>query len=165
VDRAWGRPFTRRAVRVHKKNFVKGIPGSKLNKFNMGNHAGDFNLTLSIVPKKRIQVRHNALESSRVAANAYIRKMLKTDSEYYLRIRVFPHQILREHAQAAVAQADRFFQGMKKPFGRPIGVAARVKEGQPIITVSSDKKNEDVLKEGLRRAGMKIPGGFRIIED
>ncbi|MCK5235271.1 MAG: 50S ribosomal protein L16, partial [Candidatus Aenigmarchaeota archaeon] len=79
--------------------------------------------------------------------------------------RVYPHNILREHAQAAVAQADRFYDGMRKPFGKPTGRAARLKEGQPILTIRTNKKYEDAAKEAIRRAGMKIPVGFRTVAE
>ncbi len=155
------RPFTRSAKKVHKKNFIKGIPGLKINKFNMGNITGEYDLEYSLVPKEDVQVRHNALESLRVSANAYLKKKVGTD--YHIKVRIYPHHVLREHAQAAVAQADRFFDGMRKPFGKPIGRAARVKEGQPIITIRTFKKNENVAKEAIRRAGMKIPVGYRTV--
>ncbi len=155
------RPYTRTAKTVHKKNFIKGIPGLKINKFNMGNTTGDFELTFSLVPTKDVQIRHNALESLRVAANSYMRKIAGT--EYHVKVRVYPHNILREHAQAAVAQADRFYNGMKKPFGKPIGRAARVHEFKPILTIRTNKKYEVAAKEAIRRAGMKIPVGFRTV--
>ncbi|MBW6461644.1 MAG: 50S ribosomal protein L16 [DPANN group archaeon] len=162
IDRTFKkRPYTRYAKKVHKKNFIKGIPGIKINKFNMGQTTGEFDLTYSLVPVKDVQIRHNAIEAFRVSANSYMRKMAGT--EYHIKVRVYPHNILREHAQAAVAQADRFYDGMRKPFGKPTGRASRVKEGQPVLTIRTNKKHESALKEAIRRAGMKIPVGFRTL--
>ncbi|MCK5062393.1 MAG: 50S ribosomal protein L16 [Candidatus Aenigmarchaeota archaeon] len=157
------RPYTRTAKRVHKKNFIKGVPGIKVNKFNMGQTSGKFELTFSLVPSKEVQIRHNALEALRVSANSYMRKIAGT--EYHIKVRVYPHNILREHAQAAVAQADRFYDGMRKPFGKPTGRAARLKEDQPILTIRTNKKYEDAAKEAIRRAGMKIPVGFKTVAE
>ena len=114
------RSFTRTALRVHKKNFIKGVPGVKIRMYNMGNKQFTGDTVATLVPKQDVQVRHNALEAGRVAANAYLKKTVPAE-DYFLKVHVFPHQILREHAQAAVAQADRFYQGMAHPFGRPKG--------------------------------------------
>jgi ribosomal protein L16/L10AE len=43
-----------------------------------------------------------------------------------LKIVPYPHQIIREHKRVNVAQADRFQEGMKKAYGKPAAVAARV---------------------------------------
>lgn len=163
VDRNYSeRPYTRIAIKVHNKNYIKGIPGSKINKFEMGIKNGNYDLEYSIYPDRDMQIRHNAIEACRVAANTYLRKKITTQ-EFFIKVRVFPHQILREHAQAAVAQADRFYDGMRKPFGRPVGRAARVKKEQPILTIYSFRKYEDAVKEGCKRAGFKIPYTFKLV--
>ena len=156
------RSFTRTAVKVHKKNFIKGIPGLKVRMFNMGDKRLKGELLIALVPKQDVQVRHNALEAGRVSSNAYMKKNV-TNEEYFLKVNVFPHQILREHAQAAVAQADRFYQGMAHPFGRPKGRAARVKAGQTIISIRTSKENLPHAKEAFRRASAKLPLACRVV--
>lgn len=161
IYRKLERPYTRTSKKVHKKAFIKGVPGSKVVKFTTGNQKGDFDLDASLSVKNDVQVRHNALEAARICVTAYMRKNALPD-EYFIKIRVVPHHVLKEHAQAAVAQADRFYDGMAHPFGKPSGTAARLKKNQRVITVSTKKKNEAAAREALRRAGMKLPCGFNI---
>lgn len=162
IYRKWKRAYTRTSVKVHKKNYIKGVPGSKLRMFEMGNPKKDFEIQASLIIDVNAQIRHNALEAGRVTANSYLKKKL-SPAEYYLKVRVFPHHVLREHAQAAVAQADRFYQGMSHPFGNPTGTAARAKKGQPLITVHGNKKDTEVIKKALRRAGDKMPISCRVV--
>ena len=161
VYREWKRPYTRTAVRVHKKSYIKGVPGIKLRIFEMGNKTGDFDKIVYLRAKDNVQIRHNALESARVAANAYIKKNMD-DSSYHMKVNVYPHQVLREHAQAAIAQADRFYQGMSHPFGRPKARAARVKAGKDVIMIRTNEDKIPVVKEALRRAKMKLPKDYYI---
>ena len=162
VYRRWKRPYTRTAVRVPRKAFIKGIPGSKLIVFEVGNKNGEFDTTYALVAGENVQIRHNALEAGRVAAVNYLKKKIDEKS-YYFKVNVYPHHILREHAQAAVAQADRFYQGMSHPFGKPKARSARVKEEKAIYILKMNKTNESVAKEALRRAKMKLPGsGYKI---
>ena len=156
VYRNWERPYTRQATKRPRKSYVRGVPGSKLRIHVMGNRKETFEATIHLVTKKQVQIRHNALEAGRIAANAYLKKHLEEDN-YFLKMRVYPHHIMREHAQAAIAQADRFYQGMSHPFGKPNGVAARVRLGQPIMSVNVNKKDESTVREALRRAGDKMP--------
>ena len=46
---------------------------------------------------------------------------------------------------------------MAHPFGKPIGVAARVNKGQTIFQVKIDKQNLAVAKQALERASKKLP--------
>ncbi|MFH1127380.1 MAG: 50S ribosomal protein L16 [archaeon] len=162
IYKEFKRPYTRRAIKVHRKSYIKGVPGSKLNTFNMGNAKGDFSNILYLVIDKNSQLRHNALEACRVAANAYIRKNTE-EKNYFLKVRVYPHQVLREHAQAAIAQADRFYQGMSHPFGKPTSTAARVKKDQPIISINVNSEHITIAKEAMRRAGDKLGVKSRVI--
>lgn len=162
IYKEFKRPYTRTAVKAHKKAYIKGVPGKKLNTFIMGNQKGNFENTLYLVTERSVQIRHNALEACRVAANAYVRKHID-EKEYFIKVRVYPHHILREHAQAAIAQADRFFQGMSHPFGKPNSSAARVKTGQPIISISVNNANLPLAKEAMRRAGDKLGVGNKVI--
>jgi len=162
VYRDWKRPYTRTSVKVHKKGFIKGVPGIKLRIFEMGNRTGNFEKTIKLVAKENVQIRHNALEAGRVSANSYIKKNMD-DSQYYMKVNVYTHHVLREHAQAAIAQADRFYQGMSHPFGRPKSRAARVSAGKDIFVVKTNKENVDAVKEAFRRAAMKLPKHYEIV--
>jgi large subunit ribosomal protein L10e len=68
----------------------------------------------------------------------------------------FPHIVLREHKRINVAQADRFQAGMKRPYGKPSGVAARVKRGESIITILVNPEGVEAAKIALERAKDKL---------
>ncbi len=74
-----------------------------------------------------------------------------------MKLRVYPHQVLRENPMALGAGADRISDGMRKSFGRPVGLAARVSPGQQIITVRVPEEFYEAGKESLRRSKMKLP--------
>ncbi|MCK5300172.1 MAG: 50S ribosomal protein L16 [Candidatus Aenigmarchaeota archaeon] len=163
IYRNFERPFTRTSKKVQKINYIKGIPGNRIARYNIGNTKIDAEVEFSLVTIEDIQIRDLALEAMRVSAGAYIRKNVD-DKQFHLKLNVIPHQILREHAQAAVAQADRFYDGMRKPFGKPTGRAARVKAGQPVVTVRTLKGKDTIIKEAFRRAGDKVGCGTKIIK-
>jgi len=145
-----------------RKEFVKGVPGIRVTFFDMGNPNGDFPLRMSLVSCEPGQIRHNAIESARVAANRLLEVDVGKDN-YHLKIHIYPHQILRENPMAMGAGADRISEGMRLSFGRPIGTAARVKTGQRMITLRTKPEFESVAKEALRRASLKLPLPSRII--
>jgi len=47
--------------------------------------------------------------------------------------------------------------GMQKSFGKPIGFAAQVKEGKPMVSLSVDKQHLDIAKKALIRFSHKVP--------
>jgi large subunit ribosomal protein L10e len=116
----------------------------------------NFELTISMLAKERVQIRHSALEAMRISANRYLTKELGPEN-YFLWLRTYPHQILREKKMMAVAGADRIQEGMRRSFGKPFALAARVKPGQPILTLEVNYQHLDIAKNALRRASMKIP--------
>ena len=84
---------------------------------------------------------------------------------YHLKIRVYPHHVLRENKQATGAGADRVSQGMRKSFGKAVGSAARIQPGQKIMTIRTSKSNFFFAKEALRRASMKLPTPASLVID
>ncbi len=147
-------PYTRR-------EYMGGIPGSKIVKFTMGNPIRDFPVTLELVNLKDGQIRHNALESARIAANRLLEGNLGREN-FLLRIVPFPHQVLREHKRINVAQADRFQEGMARAYGKPVGTAARVQRGKPILIAKVSEEDIEVAREALKRASDKFPVPCRI---
>jgi large subunit ribosomal protein L10e len=107
------------------------------------------------------QIRNNSLESARIAANRQLELQLGKDL-YAMKVVPFPHIVLREHKRVNVAQADRFQEGMKRPYGKPTGTAARVKRGEPIIVIEVDQEGVEVAREALKRAMDKFPLPSRI---
>ncbi|UCG95602.1 MAG: 50S ribosomal protein L16 [archaeon] len=156
------RPYTRVSRRRPRKSYVKGVPGSKIVKFEVGDPKGSYAHTLHLVSEEKVQIRHNALESARVNANKYLGLNLGKEG-YFLKVLVYPHQVMRENALATGAGADRLQEGMRRSFGKPIGFAAVVDKGQKIITIRVTEGKQEIAREALRRASHKLPCRCRIV--
>ena len=150
------RPNCRKSERKPRKGYVKGIPGLRIHHFHTGNRKSKFDIELSLAPENDVQIKHTALEAARISAGKTLTKELG-EQNYHLLIRKYPHHVLRENSMATGAGADRFSSGMSKSFGRPIGMAARVRRGEKILSLFVPKKSELVAKDALRRAKMKFP--------
>jgi large subunit ribosomal protein L10e len=147
-----------------RRKYMGGVPGSKIVLFDMGNLSKDFPVSLSLVAKEACQIRHNALEAARIFANRYLVKNVGRNN-FHLRIRLYPHHVLRENKIASGAGADRVSSGMRHAFGKAVGTAARVKEGQRILSVDIVEQNFEDAKEALRRASYKLPTPCRVVID
>ena len=123
-----------------------------------------YNMTLSLAVKKPAQIRHNSLEAARIASNRLMQRAAGRMG-YHLKLRVYPHQIVRENPMATGAGADRVQSGMRNAFGKPISVEAIVKKDQRIITIDCQEKNFEDAKLALKRAGMKLPVPCKIVVD
>ncbi|MCF7860681.1 50S ribosomal protein L16 [Candidatus Woesearchaeota archaeon] len=155
------RPYTR-ISKFRKHNFVRARPNSKIVRFNMGDVKKDFTHTFNVVSKQDIQIRHNAIESARQSCNRILEKNAGKMG-YFLRIRMYPHHILRENPLAAGAGADRMSTGMKKSFGKPIGIAARIKKGQTLFEIKVNKQHLAFAKRAANRVRQKFPGQCAIV--
>ncbi len=149
------RPYTR-ISKYRKKNFVRARPNSKVVRYNMGNCKKEFACTVTVKSVIDIQIRHNAIESARQSSNRILEKGVGK-ANYFLHFRIYPHHILRENPLAAGAGADRMSTGMKKSFGKPIGIAARVKKGQTLCVISVNKNNIEFAKTASDRIRQKFP--------
>jgi large subunit ribosomal protein L10e len=144
-----------------RRKFMGGIPGSKIVKFTMGNTGRKFPMRVELINLMHGQIRNNSLESARIAANRQLELQLGHDL-YAMKVVPFPHIVLREHKRVNVAQADRFQEGMKRPYGKPTGTAARVKRGEPLIVIEVEQEGVEVAREALKRAMDKFPVPSRI---
>jgi large subunit ribosomal protein L10e len=147
-----------------RRDYVTGIPGSKIAQHNMGNLQSDpqdYPVHISLRLEEECQVRHGSLESARLSANRVMLKQVGQEN-YKMVLRKFPHQILRENKQATGAGADRVSDGMRQAFGKPVGTAARVQDGERVFTVYCDPEDADVAKDALRRAYNKMSPPCRI---
>ncbi len=151
------RPYTR-------KEYIRKIPGSRIVQYDMGNLSADFPLTISLEVKKPTKLTHNSLEAARIASNRYMQRKAGRMG-YHLKIRVYPHHIVRENPMATGAGADRVQDGMRKAFGKPVSSVAVVNADQKILTVKTNKRNFKDAKEALRRAAMKFPVPCRVVID
>ncbi len=152
--------WARFSLKKPRKNYVRAMPRRSIIVFNMGKDSNAFDTTMTLNTTERIQLRSNALESARQITNRYLENNIP--GEYYFRVLVFPHNVIREHKMATGAGADRISQGMSMAFGSPVSVAARVNANQPIFMVKTDKKNIVFVKEAYRRAGTKLSSLYKI---
>lgn len=152
------RPYTRKS-KFKNKNFVRGFPNLKIVRFEYGSKKKDYQLHVYMTANEALQIRHQAFESTRMTINRFLEKTFGKN-QYFLRIRPFPHHVLRENPLASGAGADRMSTGMKKSFGKPIGAAARIKEGQIIIEIYTMKNQEEKAKLILKRGAKKLPGSY-----
>lgn len=149
------RPYTRTS-KFKAKSYIRMTPNVKIARFDTGDASKDFKYILNLLSKSELQVRDNALESARQTSNKLLESHLGLNG-FHMKVKVYPHHVLREHALASGAGADRFSSGMAHSFGKPAGVAARVKKGQTIFEVRVDKQNLEVAKRALERASKKLP--------
>ncbi len=145
-----------------RREFVDGVPPPRVTFFDMGNPGADFPVEVSLVAKEQGQIRHNALEAARMAANRLLERVAGRQN-YHLKIRLYPHHILRDHPMAIGAGADRVSEGMRLAFGRPIGTAVRIKADQKLMTVRVPEQFLPLAKEALERAASKLPLRWRMV--
>lgn len=149
------RPYTR-ISKYRTKSYVRARPTCRIVRFNMGDLSREFESQVLLKSDADLQIRDHAIESARQVANRLvIRKLGKMG--FRMRIRTYPHHILRENPLASGAGADRMSTGMKCSFGKPIGTAVRIKKGQPLFELNVPKKHLSVAKEAFRRAISKLP--------
>ncbi len=149
-----GQAYTRR-------EFMGGIPSLRIAQFEMGDAKGDFPVEINLIAEEQCQIRNIALEAARIVANRFLLKRAGA-ANYFLKMRVYPHHVLRENKQATGAGADRVSDGMRRAFGKAVGTASRVQRGQRIFTVRTTLNNVQLAKEALRKASMKLPTPCRI---
>ena len=149
-----GMPYTR-------KEYIHGSPQSKITKFTAGSLSESYTHRVLLIAERRVQIRHNALEAARIAANRYLEE--KLGKRFYMRILPYPHVVLRENKMIFGAHADRLQDGMRRAFGKPIGTAARVRPNSPIIMINVNEENLEVAKEALKRGAAKLPTKCRIM--
>ena len=145
-----------------QRKYMGGVPAPRITQFNMGKTAKPFDLTLTLVAEERCQIRHIALEALRVAVNRELQNRTGMEG-YHMKVRLYPHVVIRENKQATGAGADRVSQGMRAAFGKAIGTVARVDRGQKIITIRVNKEHLGAAKIALRRGAVKLPTPTRVL--
>jgi large subunit ribosomal protein L10e len=142
-----GMPYVRR-------EYIAGKPQIKIARFSSGQAGSNYDYKIELLCTEKIQVRHNALEAARLAAN----KRMATAGEmsFFSILRVYPHVVLRENKMIATAGADRLQEGMRRAFGKATGLAARIMPGQVIIEAHVSAANIELAKEGFKVASSKL---------
>ena len=144
-----------------QRKFMGGVPALGISQFDIGDLRGHFPVKLHLVAVEQCQIRHIALEAARVSLNRYIAK--KAGNAYHLKLRLYPHNVLRENKIATGAGADRISEGMRAAFGSPVGTAARVRPGTKIFTLETTEDHVADAKIALRKGGVKLPTPWRIV--
>src|SRR3989454_977477 len=119
-----------------RKEYMGGVPGIRISQFDIGDPRTKFPVKIHLVAAEACQIRHIALEAARISANRYIAK--KAGNAYHLKLRLYPHNVLRENKIATGAGADRISEGMRAAFGAPVGTAARVKPGTKVVELAQE---------------------------
>ncbi len=153
-----GQPYTR-------KKYIKGKPQSKIAKFQ-GGKQGKYDKCVQLLVKEKVQVRHMAIESARLAANKTIEKTTG-ETGYFSRLRIYPHVLLRENKMIAAAGADRLQEGMRRAFGKALSLAARLRGNQCVMEIHVNDEHVEAAKKALHNACMKLPGtpSIRVLEN
>jgi len=138
-----------------RKEYIPRIPQVRISKFKLGK-AQDFKVVFKLVAKKPALVKQEALESARIAANKILEAEVGEDN-YILRVAPYPHIIFREHKMLGVAGADRISKGMRRAYGKPVTLAAKIDAGTPVLEVYSNSEREEVIKKSLKVAASKLP--------
>ncbi len=159
-----GQAYTRQSQKK-KDNYIKGAPAPRVTQYEQGAKHEEFETSVVLKAGEDVSIRSEALESGRIAANSYLSKVLEPTEDYFLKIYPYPHHVLRYHPLAGIAQADRYYEGMRKPFGRPIGRASIIDEDQVIYRISVDKEDVQEAKKALERANHKMPVTCNVLID
>jgi len=150
-----GKNYRQHKGQFYSKKFAPGAPNPKVARFSTGKARPDYDYLVKLVSDGRVQIRHNALEAARVAASKKV--TLVGEDNFLLKVVTYPHLVLRENKMIATAGADRLQEGMRKAFGKPIGLAARVEIGSTILELSVKAENLDKAKDAMWAASTKLP--------
>ena len=150
-----GMPYVRR-------EYIAGKPQIKIARFSPGQAKTNYDYKVELLTTEKMQIRHNALEAARLAANKTMAKAGETT--FFSTLKVYPHVFLRENKMIATAGADRLQEGMRRAFGKATGLAARIRPGQPIFEAYVTAANLNLAKDGFKVASSKLgcPAVLRI---
>lgn len=138
-----------------RREYIAGKPQIKIARFSSGQfRENQYDYKLELVATEKIQIRHNALESARLAANKTMARAGETS--FFSTLKVYPHVLLRENKMIATAGADRLQEGMRRAFGKSTGLAARVLPGQIIYEAYVSATNLPLAKDAFKVASSKL---------
>merc|ERR1711973_426155 len=147
-----------------KSRFNRGVPDPKIRIFDLGRKKAsveDFPLCVHLVSDEYEQLSSEALEAGRICANKYLVKNCGKDA-FHIRMRVHPFHVVRINKMLSCAGAERLQTGMRGAYGKPQGLVARVRIGQPLMSMRVKEQHAAHAFEALRRAKFKFPGRQKI---
>ena len=152
-----GKPYVKRWKKTKKgrKEYIHGVPDPKIRMFTMGENK-DYKYEVLLKSDSNAQISHLALDAARVSANRRLRNSIGREN-YFFRILVYPHHVVREHRMMAFAGADRLQDGMRHAFGKPFSTCARVRRDQKLMSVKVNKPHLEIAKASFNVARMKFP--------
>src|SRR2546428_10709732 len=113
-----------------RKEYMGGVPQIRISQFDIGDPRTKFPVKIHLVAAEACQIRHIALEAARISANRYIAK--KAGNADHLKLRLYPHNVLRENKIATGAGAGRICEGVRAAFRRAASAPARGHPGAQI---------------------------------
>lgn len=143
-----GMPMTNR-------KYARGTPNVRIARFQTGEARNDYEVRVQLTSKEVAQIRDNALEAARVSANKKMGTL--ADKGYWLSVRLYPHVVISENKMIATAGADRLQEGMRRAYGKPIGLASRVRIGAVILQIDTMESHLAQAKTALKTASSKLP--------
>eukprot|EP00178_Gracilaria_changii_P014804 TRINITY_DN4153_c0_g1_i1.p1 TRINITY_DN4153_c0_g1~~TRINITY_DN4153_c0_g1_i1.p1 ORF type:complete len:230 (+),score=19.66 TRINITY_DN4153_c0_g1_i1:28-717(+) len=149
-----------------KSRFCRGVPDAKIRIYDVGTKRAPvdaFPYCAHVISCEREQICSEAIEAARINLNKYLVKHAGKDS-FHIRIRIHPYHVLRINKMLSCAGADRLQTGMRGAFGKPYGVAARVRVGQILLSVRSRMDKREHVLEACRRGKMKFAGRQVVLE-
>ena len=138
-----------------RKEYISGSPSLKVSRFTLGKYSESYTHGYLLEATEDGLIGHGSLEAARVAANKVLEDGLG-ENNYFLKIVPFPHLVIRQHRFLAQAGADRLSQGMKRSFGKPTNLAAKVRIGDAVMEVRVGDIDPKIVKEALRLASSKM---------
>ncbi|MHA1733769.1 MAG: 50S ribosomal protein L16 [Promethearchaeota archaeon] len=144
--------------RAHKKDLIRGGADCRVRMFDVGNKKmpkDHWEVVLGLKGLERVQISDHCLEAVRQSLNRRLQKRIGRE-RFHFRIRVKPFHIYRENKMMAFAGADRLQTGMRHSFGKPVGLAARVRAGQILLEVRMFEKDFLVGKKALKVVAQKF---------
>ena len=153
------RAYTRKS-KFKKHNYIRSTPNHKIIRFEMGDKKKTFSHELKLVSKGSLQIRHNAIESTRQIVNRHLQKVLAQN--YFFQINMFPHHCIRENKLLGGSKAERMQTGMKKPFGKVVSLGAQIKRGKTILTTYVDERDIEKARTALKKSLSRLPGSYTI---
>merc|ERR1712083_319768 len=149
-----------------KSRFCRGVPDPKIRIYDLGSKKAsvlNFPRHVVMVSDELEQLSSEALEAARICANKYMTKTIGKEA-FHLRMRCHPFHVTRINKMLSCAGADRLQTGMRGAYGKPQGLVARVKIGQPIMSMRTKDANKAHAIEAFRRAKFKFPGRQKIYD-
>jgi len=156
-----------RKSRRQQFSYIKAVPPQKIVKFNMGDikkfEAGGYPIKIILSTEENIQIRDLALEAVRQTLNRDLNKLMPKN--YFLRVNVFPHNVLRNNrVYSGSSKGERVQTGMTKSFGSPEGRAAVIKKGRPVFTAYFEGElNIPLVRKFFKKALPKLPCKTKVI--